>query len=201
MFKSKPLVAAVAVAIPLSFIASDLSAAVLEEVMVTAQKREQSIQDVGIAITAYTGDQLSQLGWTNAQQVTAMAPGVTTVQPNGEANYGWAVLPWPYGGDGWGFYTADHGNQAVRPQLRVYYTPTRPVMISAEVTGVPPSSVTVLFEGEPGKTYEVWRSPAVAGAGVNWTKVGEATATVSGVATFVDPAPLANSAYYRARTK
>ena len=120
---------------------------------------------------------------------------------NGEANYGWAVLPWPYGGDGWGFYTADHGNQAVRPQLRVYYTPTRPVMISAEVTGVPPSSVTVLFEGEPGKTYEVWRSPAVAGAGVNWTKVGEATATVSGVATFVDPAPLANSAYYRARTK
>ena len=59
----------------------------------------------------------------------------------------------------------------------------------------------VLFEGEPGKTYEVWRIPAVAGAGVNWTKVGEATATVSGVATFVDPAPLANSAYYRARTK
>jgi len=91
MFKSKPLVAAVAVAIPLSFIASDLSAAVLEEVMVTAQKREQSIQDVGIAITAYTGDQLSQLGWTNAQQVTAMAPGVTTVQPNGEANYAIAI--------------------------------------------------------------------------------------------------------------
>lgn len=75
MFKSKPLVAAVVVAIPLSFIASDLSAAVLEEVTVTAQKREESIQDVGIAITAYTGDQLSQLGWTNAQQVTAMAPG------------------------------------------------------------------------------------------------------------------------------
>ena len=91
MFKSKPLVAAVVVAIPLSFIASDLSAAVLEEVTVTAQKREESIQDVGIAITAYTGDQLSQLGWTNAQQVTAMAPGVTTVQPNGEANYAIAI--------------------------------------------------------------------------------------------------------------
>ena len=91
MFKSKPLVAAVVVAIPLSFIASDLSAAVLEEVTVTAQKREESIQDVGIAITAYTGDQLSQLGWTNAQQVTAMAPGVTTVQPNREANYAIAI--------------------------------------------------------------------------------------------------------------
>jgi len=91
MFKSKPLAAAVAFAIPLSFVAADLSAAVLEEVTVTAQKREESIQDVGIAITAYTGDQLDQLGFTNAQQVTAMAPGVQTVQPNGEANYSVAI--------------------------------------------------------------------------------------------------------------
>ena len=91
MFNPKPLVAAVAVAIPLSFIASELSAAVLEETVVTAQKREQSVQDVGIAVTAYTGDQLSQLGFTNAQQVTAMAPGVQTIQPNGEANYSVAV--------------------------------------------------------------------------------------------------------------
>jgi iron complex outermembrane receptor protein len=59
--------------------------------VVTAQKREESIQDVGIAITAYTGDQLDQLGFTNAQQVTAMAPGVQTIQPNGEANYSVAV--------------------------------------------------------------------------------------------------------------
>lgn len=91
MFKSKPLAVAVSVALPLALIAADISAAVLEEVTVTAQKREESIQDVGIAITAYTGDQLSQLGWTNAQQVTAMAPGVTTIQPNGEANYAIAI--------------------------------------------------------------------------------------------------------------
>lgn len=91
MFKSKPLAVAVAIAIPLSFAASGLSAAVLEEITVTAQKREESIQDVGIAITAFTGDQLSQLGWTNAQQVTAMAPGVQTIQPNGEANYSVAI--------------------------------------------------------------------------------------------------------------
>ncbi|GAA6166641.1 TonB-dependent receptor [Sessilibacter corallicola] len=62
-------------------------AAVLEEVTVVAQKREQSVQDVGIAVTAMTGDQLEALGFDNAQQVTAMAPGVQTVQPNGEANY------------------------------------------------------------------------------------------------------------------
>ena len=60
---------------------------VFEEISVVAQKREQSVQDVGIAITALTGDQLEALGFENAQQVTAMAPGVQTVQPNGEANY------------------------------------------------------------------------------------------------------------------
>ncbi len=67
------------------------TAAVIEEVVVTAQKREQNVQEVGIAISALTGDQMSQLGFTNAQQVTAMAPGVSTVQPNGEANYSIAI--------------------------------------------------------------------------------------------------------------
>lgn len=68
-----------------------LHGAVIEEVVVTAQKREQNPQDVGIAINALTGDQMSQLGYTNAQQVTAMAAGVHTVQPNGEANYSIAI--------------------------------------------------------------------------------------------------------------
>ena len=66
-------------------------AAVIEEIVVTAQKREQNAQDVGIAISALTGDQMRQLGYTSAQQVTAMAPGVQTVQPNGEANYAIAM--------------------------------------------------------------------------------------------------------------
>ena len=35
-----------------AFLATSLSAQVLEEIVVTAQKREQNIQDVGIAITA-----------------------------------------------------------------------------------------------------------------------------------------------------
>ncbi|MFC3052086.1 TonB-dependent receptor [Kordiimonas pumila] len=58
-----------------------------EEIVVTAQKREQSQQDVGIAITALSGEQMKRLGYTNAQEVTALAPGVSTIQPNGEANY------------------------------------------------------------------------------------------------------------------
>jgi len=67
------------------------NAAVLEEVTVTAQKREQSVQDIGISVTAFTGNQLRAFGYTNAQQVTALAAGVSTVQPNGEANYSLAI--------------------------------------------------------------------------------------------------------------
>ena len=59
----------------------------MEEIVVTAQKREQPMQDVGIAVTAVSGDQMRTLGYTNAQEITALAPGVSTVQPNGEANY------------------------------------------------------------------------------------------------------------------
>ena len=41
---------------------SAYAAELVEEVIVTATKREQSLQDVGIAITAFTGDQIKQLG-------------------------------------------------------------------------------------------------------------------------------------------
>jgi iron complex outermembrane receptor protein len=63
----------------------------MEEITVTAQKREQSAQDVGIAITTMSGEQLQALGMTNAQEVAALAPGVSLMQPNGEANYSIAI--------------------------------------------------------------------------------------------------------------
>ncbi|MDD9802271.1 MAG: TonB-dependent receptor [Deltaproteobacteria bacterium] len=59
----------------------------IEEITVTAQKREQSAQDVGISLTAVTGDELERGGFASAQEVTALAAGVSTIQPNGEANY------------------------------------------------------------------------------------------------------------------
>ena len=43
----------------------------LDEVIVTAQKREQSVQDVGIAITAFSADQWQQLGVTNTLDIAA----------------------------------------------------------------------------------------------------------------------------------
>jgi len=55
----------------------------LEEVIVTAQKREQSIQDVGIAITAFSGDQLNQLGIVNNTELARFTPGVYISGPGG----------------------------------------------------------------------------------------------------------------------
>ena len=52
-------------------------AQVLEEVVVTAQKREQAIQDVGIAITAWTGEQIRRLGLESSSEVARMTPGVS----------------------------------------------------------------------------------------------------------------------------
>ena len=49
----------------------------LEEVKVTAQKREQNVQDVGISITAFTGEQMDALGLRNSSDLAVMTPGVS----------------------------------------------------------------------------------------------------------------------------
>ena len=55
---------------------SALAQSVLEEVVVTAQKREQGLQDVGIAITAFTGEQMNVLGIEESFDIAAFSPGV-----------------------------------------------------------------------------------------------------------------------------
>ena len=55
---------------------SSFAQGVLEEVVVTAQKREQGLQDVGIAITAFTGEQMKALGIEESFDIAAFSPGV-----------------------------------------------------------------------------------------------------------------------------
>ena len=50
---------------------------VIEEVVVTATKREESLQDVPIAVTALTADALEELGITNFSDYVMQLPGVT----------------------------------------------------------------------------------------------------------------------------
>ncbi len=48
----------------------------LEEITVTAQKREQDLSDVAISITAFSGDQLRQLGFTSTDAFDEQVPGL-----------------------------------------------------------------------------------------------------------------------------
>ena len=66
IFKQAPLVAAIALATATSF----TQAQMLEEVIVTAQKRTESLQDVPISVTAIHGDKLQSAGIANIKLST-----------------------------------------------------------------------------------------------------------------------------------
>jgi len=63
----------------------------LEEVIVTAQKRAQNSQDVGIAISAVTGDDLVALGAVTATDITKTMPAVVLTQPNGPSSFSLSI--------------------------------------------------------------------------------------------------------------
>ena len=63
--------------------AGSLHAAVLEEIIVTAQKQEQRIQEVGIAISALSGEQVDQLGLKTSIEVANQVPGLTSTNVTG----------------------------------------------------------------------------------------------------------------------
>ena len=48
----------------------------LAEIIVTAQKREQNLQDVGTSVTAFDGAALQQLGLKNVTDITGQVPGL-----------------------------------------------------------------------------------------------------------------------------
>src|ERR1700721_2335530 len=55
----------------------------LPEIIVTAKKREQSLEDVVVGITAYSGDQLRELGFQDSFDIARMTPGVHISGNNG----------------------------------------------------------------------------------------------------------------------
>ena len=63
----------------------------LEEIIVTAQHREQNLQDVGISVAALTGEQMKELGMFQSTALADYTPGVMLVQPNSRQSYGFAV--------------------------------------------------------------------------------------------------------------
>ena len=57
-------------------IAAPVNANVLEEVVITARKREQSLQDVGVSVAAFSGDQMRELGFTQTKDLAIHTPGL-----------------------------------------------------------------------------------------------------------------------------
>ena len=56
-----------------------LGQAMLEEVVVTARKREESLQETPVAVSAFTGQSLQELGLTNISDLTKVVPNVDMV--------------------------------------------------------------------------------------------------------------------------
>lgn len=59
-------------------------AAQLEEVVVTAQKRSESMQDVPVAVSAIGGTDIEALGWESAADVAAQVPNMQMSAPYGD---------------------------------------------------------------------------------------------------------------------
>lgn len=62
------------------------SEATIEEILVTAQKREQSAQDVGVAVTAFSEDEIRELGMLRPEDLSAHTPGLDIKNALGNYN-------------------------------------------------------------------------------------------------------------------
>ncbi len=104
------------------------------DIVVTAQKREESINDVGMSIQAATGDQLLQLGITETSQLDRIVPGFSATQ----TYYGTPV----YTIRGVGFFDT---SLAGSPTVSVYVDEVPiPYSIMSTVAGIDPQRVEVL---------------------------------------------------------
>lgn len=64
---------------------------VLEEVLVTAQKREQNLQDVSISITAFPGEAIDKLGVTLLEELTKYVTGAELFDVRGAGQPTWVI--------------------------------------------------------------------------------------------------------------
>ncbi|MEH6581893.1 MAG: TonB-dependent receptor [Halioglobus sp.] len=74
---NKPHLSLTALALAVSPVAPTMAQLMLEEVVVTAQKREQSLQDVPIAVAAMSGEKVNDVGIVNLEELTLYIPNVS----------------------------------------------------------------------------------------------------------------------------
>jgi hypothetical protein len=126
-----------------------------------------------------------------------VTPDVQSWANGTKINYGWGIVPWPGGSDGWGIDTSEDTDVTNHPQLVVYYTaiggsaPAQPMLLPLAVTL---TQVQVKFSGTIGVTYSVWRAASLNSP---WSSLGTAAVGNDGTATYTDLTPLSSSAFYR----
>jgi iron complex outermembrane receptor protein len=81
------MVAGAGVAFPVSSIAAGQGSRLIEEVMVTAQKREEDSQDIPIMISAFSGEKLDAMGVGSTSDLQKITPGLTFTYA-----YGYTVI-------------------------------------------------------------------------------------------------------------
>ena len=64
-----------------------------DEVIVTARKRQETVQDIPVAITAFTGEGLEARGITSIAEVGNLAPNVTYQNNPNAVSYTHLTLP------------------------------------------------------------------------------------------------------------
>ena len=110
----------------------------IEEIVVTAQRREQSAQEVGIAVTAITGEELTARGVTTVNQLENLAPSLEV-----ESAFGGGQPQFRLRGVGFEDYATNN-------------TPTVGVYVDEVAYPIPAMTQGILFDME---RVEVLRGP------------------------------------------
>ena len=79
-FSSKCVEVLIAIFMLIAPAVCSAQSSVIEEIVVTAQKRQQSMQDVPIAVTAFTGDMVDDFGFEDTRDIFYQTPNVDVSQ-------------------------------------------------------------------------------------------------------------------------
>ncbi len=71
--------------------ATEKSQRYIDEIVVTAEKREESILDVPVSMTAFSGDKLEELGLTNVFDLEQQVPGLQFGDDNEQKGHGTVI--------------------------------------------------------------------------------------------------------------
>lgn len=86
----------------MALVTSQLQAQVLEEVIVTAQKREQSLQDVPVSVVAFSGQALQESGIKDVFDLQVNAPGLSVDQNQNATTSNFSIRGIGTGGNNFG---------------------------------------------------------------------------------------------------